>query len=186
MNAKLAYLAGLISGDGHLELGRNRVDIRIYPRGFRRTVFRLARSLGKDANVVDKGRKVRITSKEFVRTLVLDYEIPKGSKSKTMDVSSSIRKAPLKIQNAYVAGWYDAEGWVETDRRRNPPYSRIRFCVANGKVCEFILEVLRKNRLGRAMFSSGERYCVDINGNDKCGEFFSKIPVLKIGMPLAY
>ncbi len=187
MDAKLAYLTGLISGDGHLELGRNRVDIRIFDRRFRKTVFKLTRELlGKDANVVDKGRKVRITSKKFVNTLVETFEIPKGSKSNTMRVPKSILLASDEAQNAYVAGWYDAEGWIEMDRRRKPPYVRIRFCVTNGNVCEFILRVLRKRRLGRAMFTSGTRFCIDINGHEGAKRFLSEMPVRKIGISSAY
>ena len=187
MDAKLAYLAGLISGDGHLELGRNRVDIRIFDSRFRRTAFRLSRELlGEDANVVDKGQKVRITSKEFMNMLVEAFEIPKGKKSRTLSVPKSILTASDEIQDAYVAGWYDAEGWIETDRRRKPPYVRLRFCVVNGNVCGFILRVLRKRRLGRAMFTSGTRFCIDINGHERVGRFLCEMPVRKIGRSSAH
>ncbi|MBS3069394.1 hypothetical protein J4441_03435 [Candidatus Micrarchaeota archaeon] len=187
MEAELAYMAGLISGDGHLELGRNRVDIRIYPKRFRRTIFKLARKLvGRGGNIADKSLKVRITDRKFTKTMMDVFEIPKGSKSKIMKVPKTIMHAPRKIQNAYVAGWYDAEGWIEVDKRRKPSYARLRFCVTNREICEFILDVLQKNKLGRAMFSSGKRFCVDINGNERCEKFMREFPVKKIGMPSAH
>lgn len=131
---KIFYLAGLISGDGHLEGGRNRIDIRIADECFAKNI---ANEFAYFQPCLDLGHKrVRITSKELVWNLENYFELPKGNKSRIIRIPEIVLSATESECAAYLAGWFDAEGSLSLSKRTKiGPYPSISFCVCNEEVC---------------------------------------------------
>ena len=124
---QLAYLLGVISGDGSLD--GNRVCIyESYPKMVERYEDIVQKAIGIKAKTykVDKrGQKgcfakkeyyeMRIYSKDFAQ--FIKSEIPQiVASSDTRCVPQQIQKSPLRVQAAFLAGLYDAEGYMHARR----------------------------------------------------------------------
>ncbi len=178
MKKTLFYLAGLVAGDGYLEPGRNRIDIRAKSPNFLKVLSALFAEYSPICDI--RHARIRITSKEVCGILQKKFGINKGTKSSTIKIPKLIYQSSRSYQLAYVAGWYDAEGWLEQDHRYNPSYNRVRFCVISRKAAEGLAKILNKLGFKPFLFRSSKRACVDLNGNANTTRFFKIIPVKHI------
>ncbi len=169
------YLAGLISGDGYIEKKGNRIDLRAKSNRFKQEVA----SISKEFNpkIDSKHNRIRIISKELVEVLTNKFKIPRGKKSATFPFPEFIWGIKDTQVKEYVAGWFDAEGWLELDKRYKPAYPRIRFCISNLSIRNNLAEILRKLGFKVKTFSFKKRFCLDLNGRKNSELFFKVIPV---------
>ena len=176
MEHKLFYLAGLVSGDGYLEPRRNRIDIRATDAAFLKTLRNLFHEFNPTLDL--NHSRLRITSSKLVRVLTNDFCIPKGRKSKTILVPKLLDEAETVEQANYLAGWYDAEGWLELDERYAPAYPRIRFGVCNKMVQQALAKILFQLGFEVSKFPTKQNsFIIDLNGRKNFEMFFEKIPV---------
>ena len=178
------YLAGLIGGDGHIERNRERIDIRIYPENFRKNIASLLNKFGIEFQISRKLKRIRITSREFVEKMENGFAIPRGRKSHIINVPLAVADASKNQKAAYVAGWFDAEAWLERDRRYRPPYPRLRFCVSNMRIRDKLLKLLGEFGIKTGSYQSGLRYCLDINGRKGVAKMLRAIPFRRSDLAL--
>ena len=176
MNSKdILYLAALVAGDGYLERGRHRIDIRVASRHFNEGLAKRFSSISPKVDL--RNLRLRITSTEVYRVLSQEFGIPSGRKSKIISIPEVVFAIPLEEVVEYVAGWYDAEGWFELDKRYKPAYPRMRFAVTSQAVQKGLSKLLRRLAVPVATFTGGTRFFIDINGRGACKRFISMIPL---------
>ena len=104
----LAYLAGAIISDGHLN--RANIDIACYERGFREaTISRLIKKFGK-AEVYYHGNRVYLCNLFVPYFFNKVFEIPCGKKSSTVKIPKIIFKSDNKVVASFIKGLFDGDG----------------------------------------------------------------------------
>jgi hypothetical protein len=136
-----SYLAGVITGDGHLEKNSNRVVLFSNNAEFARILNSLLGSLGYRASAfydkTSKEFRIAIRSKRLHHLLSDKYNIKPGAKS----VEMGEPKVDKGVLRWFLAGIFDAEGWHELDKKR---YHRIRLKMKNKNIVSFIYKSLRE------------------------------------------
>ncbi len=177
MENNLFYLAGLVSGDGYMEPRRNRIDIRVTDSSFLKKLEKMFEEFNPTLDA--SHFRLRITSRGLVRVLAESFCIPKGCKSKSIVVPNMVLSAEEIQQEYYLAGWYDAEGWLELDSRYAPAYPRVRFGVCNQPVQQALAKMFFPLGFEVSLFSTKQQsFGIDLNGRKNFGLFFEKIPVI--------
>lgn len=182
----MAYLAGLVAADGHLESNEPYIVIPSKEYGFLKdyVVPLIHDHTGISPRVYwDKSAKVwkvRIYSRSLWNVLIHDYAIPAGSKA-----SHILPPAKLEINERvwYIRGWFDGEGWLESMTVRRPygiyQYPRIGFKVKNRPIRDWILAELTIHGVrSRGYDRRDGSYGIWINGTIACQTFLDTIGFL--------
>ncbi len=179
---QLAYLLGVISGDGTLD-GNRIIIYESYPQMTEKYSQVAKEAIGLDAvcREVDKtGQKgsfakksyleLRLYSKEFAQ--FVQTEVPQvvaASEDRAMPVQ--IQQSDLEVQRAFLSGLYDAEGYLHG--------KRVEIAMCSRQMMRQVQAVLL--RLGiRASYSSktvsgNPQWCVSISDLDSLRLFAGKI-----------
>ncbi len=136
LDYKLAYLLGVIFGDGHLaEPNKSYDKLTTYNSELRitdqyRETFIFLTNLFKDLfgytpKIYSERSKVNklfyrfvIKSKPLHRFIMVVCGMPVGNKSGKLKVPEIIKNAPLEFQKWFVAGFFDADGCVPIINKR--------------------------------------------------------------------
>ena len=147
--SKIAYLAGLISGDGHLESKTNRVIIFSSSRNFSNFIVKIVKELGFNPSIffdlAGNEWKVAVHSNRLQNILIENFGLVKGNKTLTMNIPK-LDKLDIKY---FIAGLFDAEGYFELDKQR---YYRIRLSMKHRKMIIFLYKQLIKLGYNPTMF----------------------------------
>jgi len=159
-NVSKAYLAGLIVGDGHIEVGTNRIVITTSNAAYKQLVCDALRNLGFSPRTVfdrigGNTWKISVYSKSFKNNLERDYGIPSGDKT-LMDAP----RVPDAEIVEFIAGLYDAEGWFELIHGK---YFRIRFKVKSKALATFVFDKLCGFGFNAKMNEKDACFSVDLN-----------------------
>jgi len=135
---KLAYLLGVIMGDGHLAYPDKSYDKRTsynselrITDGDQETLINLLPFFEglfsytpKIYSEISKSNKevyrIVIKSKPLHRFLMSVCEIPTGNKSNKTDIPQIIKRSPLEIQKSFVTGFFDADGCLRLQQGKYP------------------------------------------------------------------
>lgn len=141
INYKLAYLIGVIMGDGHLanpsksydKLTTYNSEVRITD-GNKETFIELSKIFEDlfeyKPNIYSELSKVNksfyrfvIKSKPLHRFLMVVCNIPTGNKARKICIPKIIRESPLEIQKWFITGFFDADGCVMMAQNKYPQIS---------------------------------------------------------------
>jgi hypothetical protein len=179
----IAYLAGLIAADDHLEVHEPYITIPSKEQGLlKESIAPLIHDqLGRRPNPYwDKGAKVwklRVHSQIRWTKLHRDFAIPKGKPASRILPPKQL--GPFE-RPSYLRGWFEGESWPATMTVRRPSslyqYPRIGFKVKNQPVRDWLLAELtlhdvRANPYTRRDGTHGLR----INGPTACQAFLDNI-----------
>lgn len=148
-NNDLAYLMGLISGDGNIQhyfiriVDGQRENLE-YVEALIKNQFNIPTRLRKES---DNKWYLEINSKIICEFFDKVLEIPIGNKEKVA-VPSLIKESNDEIKFAYIKGWIDAESSVEKwFKSKEKWYPRICFKVKNKKIWEWIIQELENKNI---------------------------------------
>ena len=146
----LAYLVGIISGNGKLEASKPTIVIVDKSRRFISNVIvsYIRRVTGVNPSIIyDQGTKtwkIIIESINLWKMLNIKYLIPLGEKSEILVVPRIISQSAIKIQRAYVRGWLDAKAHIKIIKRGNRSYPRFDFKTKSKPIRDFISKRFNK------------------------------------------
>jgi DNA-binding transcriptional regulator YiaG len=149
MNPEIAYIVGYISGDGHIRnptKSGDKWEIIVESWSDSNILKMINKIVSKNfgirgnlhKNTTRKGWRLFISSKIFHRILTRLFKIPVGEKYSRVRVPQIIKNANEKIRQAYIQGWFDAEGFVTYSH--NKP--QIEFFIKNRSVTKWIKQQL--------------------------------------------
>lgn len=124
LTEELAYLLGMIAGDGHVSISNRRSQIGITCNVFEKDIRAKIRNIldSLDVNYSEKKRAKLGRSDFFIRdSLFVDFLNQNGLlkiSSKDMFVPDIIFSSGFSVRLAYFSGWFDAEGSVKDNRIR--------------------------------------------------------------------
>lgn len=121
LTPELAYISGVLYGDGHLVKNRKHLVLSISDLPYTKDVVKpLFKTLfGIDVRVVKKNEKrlgrldhwrIEFTNKFVYSLFNTVFEIPSGKKSALLRIPKVIVHAPLDIKMAFIAGLFDTDG----------------------------------------------------------------------------
>ena len=155
LDYRLAYLLGVICGDGHLaepnhsydKLTSYNSELRITDQNQETFVFltKLFKDLfGYIPNIYSEKSKVNksfyrfvIRSKPLHRFLMIVCGIPAGDKRGKTKVPEIIKNAPLELQKWFISGFFDADGCILTKNR----WPAVTITQYNSNILEEIKEI---------------------------------------------
>ena len=186
----LAYLVGLIGGDGSLSKdGKGNYEINIVDPSFEflQTVTKLfEETLNIKAKIyVMKTAlgnicyRIRIWSKKLYNFLI-KLGVPEGrTKTFQMKTPEWIMNSGSKTKASYIGGWMDAEGCITRKvvkkERRTYIYPRIAMHVVNKTIRDELAFLLKDLGLKFSTWNSGKMYGLQINGFNNTDAYFRKI-----------
>lgn len=112
-----AYFLGYYTGDGSSEI--DRISLYEGDAGFANQLCRIFEGLFK-TGISSKRRenknyvRLRISSRPLTR--LIRHEFPELRKSRNSRIPDKIARSPLKVVNAYLQGFFDAEGYARPKR----------------------------------------------------------------------
>lgn len=182
----MAYLAGLVAADGHLESTEPYITVSSKERRFlEKYVAPLIHDLtGRKTKVYwDKSAriwKVRIYSRKLWTTLIQSYAIPHGNKASQI-LPPKLLEPSERIW--YMRGWFEGESWIETMTVRRPSgiyrYPRIGLKIKNRPVRDWLLAELALHGIRAKGYQRRDgTYGLWINGSTACQAFLEKIGYL--------
>ncbi len=146
ITSEIAYLAGYISGDGHLKnpLKSNKWEITIESWKEKKHLKRCKEIVNRhfaispviSKNKTRKGWRLFINSKIVFLYFSEIFRIPHGKKSSTIRVPEVIKRSSQKIKRAYISGWIDAEGFLTKSHGR----PQFEFFIKNNSVSDWVKE----------------------------------------------
>lgn len=141
LDYNLAYLLGVIIGDGHLADPNKSYDkfttynseLRITD-GYKETFISLSRIFeelfdykpkiySEKSKIGKEFYRFVIRSKPLHRFLMKVCGIPTGKKFDKVDILSIIKNSPLEIQKAFITGFFDADGCIRLAQGKYPEVS---------------------------------------------------------------
>jgi len=182
----IAYLAGLVSADGHLEktepyvyiAGKNDKFIKTVVTPLLQEVTNRKPSVYWDRSA--KVYKARTYNRKLWYSLMTEYGIPSGKKAYLISSPRKINDAAVIL---YIRGWFDGEGWPEEMKVRKPSgtyrYPRIGFKAKSQSIRDWI--AMKLNEIGVRAKPYDRRdgsFGLWINGRRACMAFNNKIGFL--------
>ena len=156
LDHELAYLLGVIMGDGHLanpnksydKLTTYNSEIRITD-GHKETFIELSKIFEKLfdykpkiyselSKTNKKFYRFVIKSKPMHRFLMSICKIPTGKKFNKIDILPIIKNSHLEIQKSFIIGFFDADGCI---RLAQGKYPEISICQLNPKILNSIIQI---------------------------------------------
>ena len=105
----LAYISGLIVGDGHLS--KHAIDISCY-NSLKKQIKPLLANLFGKSNSYYSGNRTYVCNKILPLYFNKIFDIPIGNKSKIVEIPKIIFRSNNKIIASFLAGLFDADGTV--------------------------------------------------------------------------
>ena len=189
MNSKLAYLVGLIGGDGCIYVSRYEHSVHIVDEclEFHETVIApFFEECFKIRPIVSPmkthlGRityRTRLRSREVAEFLV-GLGIPAGAKTFSVRTPKWILEGDEKILISYVRGWMDAEGCVTRlllrRKKRDYIYPKISMQVANAAIRDEICSILDKFAIRFSKWNSGNMHGFAITGFENAKRYMKVV-----------
>jgi intein/homing endonuclease len=158
LDYQLAYLLGVICGDGHLAEPNHSYDkLTSYNSELRITdqnqdtfvfltklfegLFRYTPKIYSEKSKVDKSfYRLVIRSKPMHRFLMVVCGLPVGDKRGKTKVPEIIKNSPLELKKWFIAGFFDADGCILTKNK----WPAITITQYNSKILEEIKEISLK------------------------------------------
>jgi len=174
----IAYVAGLVAADGSIE--RKLPYVYVACRDREDVLFAahaLFQASGKKPSIFYDRRagvyKAKVSSRVLRDKLVYHYNISSGKKAQAIRPPD---KLTFRQIVEYVAGWFDGEGWCETDMKQvdSHPYNypRIGFKIKNKTMRDLISKQLEILRLPHGCYKRKDgTYGIWINGRKNCKAF---------------
>ena len=158
------WLIGLTQGDGSIE--RSRITITTASHEFAERIREVLKRTGIKVRIhhdYSKGcYKVRIFDREIIRTL--------ERKKYTLDFLENTEK---KERLSYVAGIFDAEGWIERYRKN----LRIRMKMRKKEVVETVAKILEENGIKVVTFEKDNCFLLQIENDSEIEKFLFLVPL---------
>ena len=183
LRSGIAFLAGLVAADGHLE--KKDPYIVISNKEFDFLNNFIAPLINDQINRTprpywDKSAKVwkiRVYSRKFWMDLIQNYGIPTGSKATRILPPKQLE--PFE-RIWYIRGWFEGEGWIETMTVRRSSkiyqYPRIGFKVKNRPIRDWLLaELVLLGIRAKAYDRRDGTFGLWINGTKPCQAFLESI-----------
>lgn len=169
LNKDIAYLAGLISGDGNIQNYFTRI-VDQYKENLQCAEVILKRQLKLPTTLrKEKDNKwlLEINSKVVSEFFEKVIGVPIGSKD-NINVPQIIKKARSEIKLAYIKGWMDAEASVEQwFKTKEKWYPRICFKIKNKKIWKWMTKELETYNICVSKYIDKENsYRFQINRRD--------------------
>lgn len=138
LDNKLAYLLGVIMGDGHLAFPDKSYDKRTtynselkITDGHKQTFIKLSiifqdlfdytpKIYSEVSKINKRFYRFVIKSKPLHRFLMAVCRIPTGNKFSKMDIPDIIKNSSLEIQKSFIIGFFDADGHLRLQRGKYP------------------------------------------------------------------
>ena len=162
----MAYLAGLVIGDGHIEK-KGRLVIATSNREF---LLKISSMIKFNKSVFyDKSAgvwKIALYSKEFIGE-IKSFGVLEGNKTKAdMKICANKNEAALLI-----SGLYDAEGHCEINHIRGYLYGKIRIKMMNTSIMRFVYGFLRAEGYEPRIYEKDKCIVVDVNKQRNAAKF---------------
>ena len=126
LNDTTAYLAGAITGDGHLSAHKKKgvfqdycINIDISDKEYLQQIFNNIKAIIKTKTVPTEPKKrgnrisrlcIAIRNKELFLFFNETLGIPKGKKSDTIRIPKLIKDSDIRIKKQFLAGYFDTDG----------------------------------------------------------------------------
>ena len=196
IDKKLAYLLGVIMGDGHLANPNKSYDkktsynseLRITD-GYKETFVALSGIFEElfdyKPKIYSELSKVNrlfyrfvIKSKPLHRFIMNICEVPTGAKFDKVDIPQIIRNCQLDIQKSFISGFFDADGCI---RLANKKFPMISIAQKNPKILYSIIEVSKKLNLSwsgpyKSNHPRNQGYQIRITNKDNVERFLKEFP----------
>jgi len=182
MDNKLAYLLGVIMGDGHLAYPDKSYDKRTtynsevrITDGHKETFINLTtvfqELFGYTPKIYSEKSKINkkfyrfvIKSKPLHRFLMNICEIPTGNKSNKTSIPKIIKSSSLEIQKSFITGFFDADGYIGLKKGK---YPHIAICQKNKEILLSIIKISKNYNLEwkgpHKILSRGDKISYSIN-----------------------
>jgi hypothetical protein len=182
----IAYLAGFVAADGHLESTAPYITIASKDHEFLKDYVApliYAQTSRTPRPYWDKSAKiwkVRIYSRQLWTTLIQDYRIPTGRKASRILPPENLGSAERVW---YMCGWFEGEGWLETMTVRRfsgvYEYPRIGFKVMNRSIRDWLLAELALHDIRAKGYNRRDgTYGLWINGKKAREAFLANVGFL--------
>ena len=172
-----SYLAGLITGDGHIDTKTNKITITTKNSKFKDVIYVLLKKLKFKPTItfdVSGGKvwRVSLYSNKFKMKLINKYNLGKGNKTPQIKYPTPPKTNTIE----FLSGLYDAEGWFEIDKNK---YYRIRFKIKNKPIADFVRKELNRHNFRPTSHRKTEgSYVVDINKQKDVAKFMRTFVLL--------
>lgn|GEM_PF-1579352 len=189
MDSELAYLAGALR-DGSVSK-RNGVEytISLFQSGrhsyswLRKisSIFRSKFGIAPKMEADRDGHRVLIHSKPVALFFESVFEMPKDQRFwATPKIIRELSATEINIGKGYVAGFFDAEGYVTSiETFRKTGKTKLAFYQNNRDSLLFISEFLAKLGLKPHLYRDGEKSVLVLYGKDQLMKFHAHIPILR-------
>jgi len=117
------------------------------------------------------------TSDNTLAELLISFDFPIGSKTKTVTIPRQIKTAKPDIKKAFIRGCFDTDGCLRFERKnkdKNHKYPRLEFSTSSEMLCEDIFAMLvqlgfRTHKWGKKEFK------VSLAGIDNLEKFIKEV-----------
>ena len=188
ISPKVAYLVGIIGGDGTISEIEKRITITDKSLEFHERILKpLLKELFNKEPVISKMRtknnkitfRTRIISNEAIKLLKM-LGIPTKNKTYMMKTPREISDSTnVEVIKNYIKGWMDAEGWVtlrKIKRKRKTYFSpKIGFQTVNKTIRDELVSLIIKFGIRPSVWNSNKMFGFEITGHKKFEKFLIEI-----------
>jgi archaeal flagellar protein FlaI len=182
LTENIAYLAGLIIGDGNLSKSDYLVRIVDENKEFIEIVANLIeKEFNKKPKIYfDKFNNsfvCYIHSKEIWNFFTNELHIPYGNKSRIATVPQEIIGSNEKMKKAFLSGIFDAEGssYLQKDSHHPNGYPRVQIKMYNSQLISEISMILKEIGISHKTYHYFDFSIISIHGYKNCSKFFDII-----------
>ncbi len=160
----LAYLVGIISGNGRLEINKPLITMIDKNKQFIANVVApyVSRVVGKNPSIFydedTETWKIVIESTDFWKLLNSEYLVPLGDKAEILVVPRKISQSSIKVQKAYIRGWLDVKGHLRVIKKSTRSYFRLEFDTKSKPIRDFISRRLNKWNITTKNYTKEKTY----------------------------
>lgn len=124
LDKNLAEIIGIINGDGHISKNKKEIcvvgsileaDYYNYMKNLFEKKFGLNFTLKKK----DTTHRLRVYSKNLIKFLIKEYNLPSGNKMNKLKIPNQILKNKILLKS-YIKGLYDTDGCFHVRRGKDP------------------------------------------------------------------
>jgi hypothetical protein len=144
----IAYLAGLVASDGHIDKNSNRIEIATSNKRFAGIVYTLLQKVTCNPPHIyqhSSAYTVEVWDEKLCKTLTTKFKIPRGKKSDVLNCPEIFSTS--EISN-FIRGFCDGDSSPHYRRMRNKLVPRIRIMSTSKSILEWIRNQLKKLNIG--------------------------------------
>lgn len=161
IDENLAYLAGLIAGDGYLSQGRSKF-VSFTPGEDTSPLIPILRQFGFSSWYGHDKKELRISS--ICWYVLKALGLPLGRKLDKLRIPELVIKSPSNIIYAFLAGLVDTDSWFSSKR------VRLKFISSSANFVKDLCTVLSylgyASRIGHSRYRTGLSYQISLVGGD--------------------